>query len=172
MSETIEQTWSKRARRLSLVLVFIAGGLGLTFFVLANQGPKELPKMGDVVVDRHFSFKVEEVECGIRAVETATFTAETRGQFCKISVHVENLGSEQEILWADEQIFFDTDGNQYAAEDSMVDESEQALTWMKRINAGKTFETYFLFDVPKNVSPEKILLQAPLSAGVEVSLTK
>lgn len=172
MSETLEQAWFRRARRIALVLVLIVGGLGLAFFAIANQSPKVTTKIGEVVVDHQLSFIVEEVECGLRVVETVTFTAEATGQFCKVSVSVENVGSEQEILWADEQILFDTGGIQYEANESMVDESEQALTWMKRIDVGQTFEAYFLFDVPKNVSPEKILLQAPLSAGVEVSLKK
>jgi hypothetical protein len=171
VSETIEQAWSKRARRLALIIILIVAGLGVTLFAIANQPPKILPKIGATVADGNLSFTVKDVVCDIGSVETVSFTAEAKEQFCQVSVIVKNTGNEEELFWADDQVFFDTDGNEYLSEaGAMIDESDSSPTWMKRIKSGQIFETYLLFDVPLKAIPSKISLQSEFSAGVEVSL--
>jgi hypothetical protein len=130
------------------------------------------PGIGQSAVDGAFSFTVKTVECGIESVGNDTFGEEAQGQFCLISLSIENIGDEAQTMFADNQKLFDTEGREFSADTgSMIYLENGADAWLSEINPGNTLEGQILFDIPKDATLDYITLSESLfSGGVEVSL--
>jgi hypothetical protein len=130
------------------------------------------PGIGQAAVDGDFSFIVKTVECGIDSVGNETFGAEAQGQFCLISLSIENVGDEAQTMFADNQKLYDTEGREFSADTgSMLYLENGADAWLSEINPGNTLEGQILFDIPKDATLDYITLSDSLfSGGVEVSL--
>jgi hypothetical protein len=128
--------------------------------------------IGEAAVDGDFSFTVTDVECGITNVGNDTFGAEAQGQFCLISLSIENIGDEAQTMFADNQKLFDTEGREFSADTgAMLYLENGSDAWVSEINPGNSLEGQLLFDVPKDAALDYIKLADSLfSSGVEVSL--
>jgi len=72
--------------------------------------------LGDPVSQDAFVFTVNSMECGISQVGSDLLGEEAQGQYCKISVSVENAGNEAEYFSADSQVVYDDQGREFEAD--------------------------------------------------------
>jgi hypothetical protein len=138
----------------------------------SEEATNEMLGIGDAAVDGDFSFTVSGVECGIPSVGTDVFGVEAQGQFCLVSVSIENIGSEAKTMFADSQKLFDSEGREFSADTSaMIYLEDGADSWLSEINPGNTLAGQLLFDVPADAAIDYIVLyEGVFSSGVEVSL--
>jgi hypothetical protein len=145
---------------------------------VAEEAPAEtgLPGLGDKVRDGEFEFTVNDVKCGIESVGDPDFLGEVaQGQFCRVSLTVENIGKEAQALSASAQKAFDADGREFEANSaaSLVDDSNKSSLLYDDINPGNSIEGNIYFDMPKDSEPVALELHDSLfSGGVEVALKK
>jgi hypothetical protein len=129
-----------------------------------------MPGIGDAAVDGKFSFTVTAVKCGIKSVGTKYSTKKPQGQFCQVSVNVENVGDEPQTMFADNQKLFDSEDREFSP-DTATMISVQSDLWIKEINPGNTIKGNLIFDLPKGAEPSEIELHdAAFSGGIAVNL--
>ena len=127
---------------------------------------------GDPADDGKFRFVVDGLDCGRDRVGGKFFRERAQGQFCLLSVSVENIGDEAGSLFADNQYFIDGRGDRHSADGSATFAlNPEGDTWFEEINPGNTVTGVIVFDVPEN----RRMLQAELhdsafSGGVLVDL--
>jgi hypothetical protein len=128
--------------------------------------------LGDAVVDGKFSFTVIDVECGIQSVGSEMFGSEAQGQFCKVSLNIENVGDEPQTMFADNQKIYDVEGREFSPDTSaMIYMEGGSDAWIEEINPGNQLAGELLFDVPEGATLDYIELHdSAFSSGVEVSL--
>ncbi|MDH6239737.1 DUF4352 domain-containing protein [Aurantimicrobium minutum] len=130
------------------------------------------PGIGAPAVDGKFTFTVTAVECGIPAVGSDVLGATAQGQYCRVSLTVENTGNEPQFMFADNQKGFDAEGREFAPDTSaMIYDGEASGAWMKEINPGNTLTGSLLYDIPAGASLTSLELHdSAFSAGVKVNL--
>jgi hypothetical protein len=132
----------------------------------------EAAVVGDPVDDGGFRFVVDGVDCGRDRVGGEFFRERAQGQFCLLSVSVENIGDEAGSLFADNQYLIDGRGGRHSADGSATFALDpEGDTWFEEINPGNTVTGEIVFDVPE----DRRMLQAELhdsafSGGVLVDL--
>jgi Domain of unknown function (DUF4352) len=114
---------------------------------------------------------VTKVACGRRTVGSNEFTRATAtGEFCVVTVKVENIGNEAQYFDSTSQHLYDQQDRQH----SVDDEAWAALdtnAFLEEINPGNKVTGTLVFDVPKDTKPSKLELHdSPFSGGVEVQL--
>lgn len=131
-----------------------------------------MPGIGDAAVDGKFSFTVTKVKCGIKSVGTKYLNKKPQGQFCQVSLTIENVGDEAQYMFADSQKAFDAEGREFSPDTAaMIYLKDGADTWMKEINPGNSLKGSLLFDVAAGTTLETLELHdSAFSAGVTVSL--
>lgn len=124
------------------------------------------------VVDGKFTFTVTGVECGIAAVGSELLGETAQGQFCRISMTVENTGNEPQYMFADNQKAFDSEGREFApSTTAMIYDGDAGDAWMKEINPGNTLTGSLLYDIPVGATLTSIELHdSAFSGGVKVNL--
>ena len=128
--------------------------------------------IGDSADDGNFRFVVDGVDCGRDRVGGEFFRERAQGQFCLLSVSVENIGDEAGSLFADNQYLIDGRGDRHSADGSATFALDpEGDTWFEEINPGNTVTGEIVFDVPE----DRRILQAELhdsafSGGVLVAL--
>jgi hypothetical protein len=131
------------------------------------------PGLNDAVRDGKFEFTVKKVDCGKTKIGTSMFGAKAQGQFCMVSVRVENIGDEAQSMFGENQLMFDQDGREFSADTEAAMYMDDAQTLWEEINPGNSINGVVVFDVPKNAVPTSIELHDSMfSDGVTVSLTK
>lgn len=137
----------------------------------SGDSSNSMPAIGAEAIDGKFAFTVTKVKCGIDSVGSSSFGAEAQGQFCLVSLNIENVGDEPQTMFADNQKVFDSEGREFSADTASMLYLEGASTWIKEINPGNTLKGELLFDVPADASLDYIELHDSMfSGGVEVSL--
>ena len=129
--------------------------------------------LGDPVSQDAFVFTVNSMECGISQVGSDLLGEEAQGQYCKISVSVENAGNEAEYFSADSQVVYDDQGREFEADTAaMIYLDEGSEVWLgDDINPGNTIEAVLLYDMPEGVEPVTIALKEGFfGSAVEVAL--
>lgn len=132
-----------------------------------------LPTFGDRVESGNFTFTVNAIECGIPSVGNSTFGVEAQGEFCKITMTVENTGNEADYFSASNQIVKDAQGREFEADTSaMIYLEEGDEVWLgSDINPGNSADVAILYDMPVGVAPETItVVDGFFGTGKEVSL--
>ncbi len=128
--------------------------------------------LGDKVRDGKFEFTVKKVDCGKKQIGDQYLNEKAQGKFCLISMKVQNIGSESQSLFGDNQYVYDKSGRKFTADSGAavyLDQSAQTL-W-EDINPGNAVNGVVVFDVPNNVTPQKIELHDSMfSGGVTVAL--
>lgn len=119
-----------------------------------------------------FAFTVTAVTCGIAQVGTDVYlTQKAQGQYCRVSLNVENIGDEAKTMFASNQYLFDTKGRKFSADATanMYDDSTKLM--FEGINPGNSIEGYVFFDVPRGTTVSKLELHdSMLSGGITVRL--
>jgi len=173
----------------AIVLIGVVAGIASTSStqtetaVVKTGGSAETPtavtkpaapvsQLGSRVLDGKFAFTVTAVKCGIAQVGTdATLSKKAQGEFCRVSLTVENTGTEAQPMSDTNQYLFDAKGRKFNAdsEAAIYDNSAQLL--FEPVNPGNTIKGNIYFDVPKGTDVTKLELHdSPFSDGVTVTL--
>ena len=130
------------------------------------------PQLGQRVEDGKFAFTVTGVKCGIAKVGTNVYlTQKAQGQYCRVSLRVENIGDEAQTMFASNQYLFDTKGRKFSADAKANIYDGSAKLMFEEINPGNSIKGYVYFDVPKGTKVSKLELHdSAFSGGVEVRL--
>ena len=141
----------------------------------AKPAPKPAPpasQLGKTVRDGKFAFVVTSMKCGITTVgDNEYLQTKAQGQFCAVSLTVENIGDEPQSMFADNQEAFDSKDRKFSAdsEASLYDGSSDVL-W-EEINPGNKVKGKVYFDIPKGAKLTKLELHDSMfSGGVSVRL--
>ena len=127
--------------------------------------------IGTPVRDGKFEFTVSKVDCGKSRIGTKDFGTTAQGQFCLVSVKVENIGQEAQTLDGSSQYLYGDGGQKYDADTEAAIYLDDAQTFLEQINPGNTVNGVVVFDIPKDAKPAKIELHdSPFSGGVTVDL--
>lgn len=140
----------------------------------AESGDAEAAGIGDAVRDGKFEFTVNSFECGETELGDEMLSTTAQGQFCLVSLSVENIGDESQALFGDDQYLYDTNGREFSADtEAQLYLDEAQLTIYEEVNPGNTVEGIVVFDVPEDAELARIELHdSALSDGVTVDLTK
>jgi hypothetical protein len=123
------------------------------------------------VRDGKFAFTVTKVKCGRTLVGTRDFGSKAQGEFCEVSISVQNVGDEAQSLFGDNQYLYDARNRKFSADTEAAIYLDESNTLYEEINPGNTLKGVLLFDVPKGTEPSKVELHdSVFSAGVNVLL--
>ena len=104
--------------------------------------------------------------------ESKDFGVEAQGQYCLVSVQVENIGEEAQSFFGSNQYLYDEEGRQFSADDEAAIYLENSQSLYEEINPGNSVQGTVVFDIPKNATPARIELHdSAFSGGVTVDLT-
>lgn len=134
--------------------------------------PASAAGIGQPASDGAFTFTVTSLECGQPSVGEEPFAEQAQGQFCLLSVRVENTGDAAQLLLADSQYLLHADGTQYSASSQATFANDvDGNTLFTEINPGNAVEGVFVFDVPQGAQIATAELHdSAFSGGVEVNL--
>jgi hypothetical protein len=164
---------------LFIVFSFFAGqNASKTTTSSKNQSKAKVEKpkvatMGIPVRDGSFEFIVKDIKCGVTSVGTNPYLTKTpQGQFCVVSLSVENIGKQAQTFFSSNQKLLSSSNTQYSADDQATDyNANNAQTVFSNINPGNRVEGQVVFDVPKDVTPASAELHdSAYSGGAKVSL--
>lgn len=114
---------------------------------------------------------MDAVECGATEIGEEPSTQTAQGQFCVVTLTVENIGDEPRTLSVLDQKAFDSADREYAADTSLTGAMENLETWFTEINPGNSVTGTLVFDVPQDTQLVRLELHdAPFSDGVEVAV--
>lgn len=128
--------------------------------------------IGDVVTADGWEITVGKVEDGKSSVGDEYLNAEAQGQFVTVALSVKNTESEPDFFFEDNIKLGDDKGNSYSSDSEAgfyVDEN--SLLFLEEINPGNTAEGVLVFDVPEDVSPDRLTFEGGIfSDPIEISL--
>jgi hypothetical protein len=129
-----------------------------------------LPGIGAAVRDKEFQFKVTQLRCGVKKIGGSYFNVKAQGEFCLVSVRVENVGDKPQTFFGSNQRLFNRKGQEYEASNEAAIYLEDSRSLYEEINPGNYVWGTVVFDVPESMKPDHIELHASLfSAGATVS---
>jgi hypothetical protein len=136
-----------------------------------TEAPAAASGIGTPVRDGKFEFTVKKIDCGKSRIGTKDFGTSAQGQFCLVSVKVENIGKEAQTLDGSSQYLYGDGGQKYDADTEAAIYLDDAQTFLEEINPGNSVNGIVVFDIPKNAKPSKIELHdSAFSGGVTVEL--
>ncbi|GAA0036098.1 MULTISPECIES: DUF4352 domain-containing protein [Brevibacterium] len=136
---------------------------------------KEAPAeygMGDAVNADGWEITVNKVEDGVSTVGNEYLNTKAQGQFVKVSLSVKNTKNSPELFFEDNIKLGDDKGNTYSSDsEAGLYADEDSILFLEEINPGNTAEGVLVFDVPKDVSPDRLTFEGGIfSDPVEISL--
>ncbi|MBB4696219.1 DUF4352 domain-containing protein [Paractinoplanes abujensis] len=119
------------------------------------------------------SVAVTKTECGVAEVGPPDLPLAADGEFCLVSMAVQNTGKEPRLLDPGAQRGLDGQGHAYrVAEQAAVFVNDQDPSLLDEIPAGAIRQGVVPFDVPKGTRLTGFLLhKSPYSTGVRVPLS-
>lgn len=133
--------------------------------------PAALPE-GRKGAEGTLSMVVTKTECGVTEIGPPDLPLSADGEFCLVSVTVQNTGKEPRLLDPGPQRGLDRQGRAYrVAEQAAVLMNDQHPSLLDEIPPGAIRQGVVPFDVPKGVRLTQFLLhKSPYSTGVRVPL--
>ncbi|MGZ4599469.1 MAG: DUF4352 domain-containing protein [Oryzihumus sp.] len=125
------------------------------------------------VRDGRLEFDVTGLTCGLSSVGTATFGQRPRGQYCRVSLTVENVADQPQSLFADNQLLVDASGHKFSADStaSIYDGGDKVQTIYQEVAPGESVSGDVYYDVPRSARPAAVELHdSAYSDGVTLSL--
>jgi hypothetical protein len=128
--------------------------------------------IGSPAQDGSFEFTVDSFECGETTVGGEFLEEDAQGQFCLMSVRVENIGDSAQLFSADNQYVFNEEGTQYSASfEATFANNPEGDELFTEINPGNAVEGEIVFDIPEDAEAAYAELHdSPFSGGVRVEL--
>ena len=139
----------------------------------AEKKPEpKVPGIGDKARDGKFEFVVRSVECGRTTVGSGFLEEKAQGQFCLVSLRVENIGKEPRSFSDSNQKAYAADGSEYSSDSGAgLVANQDGFVIYEEINPGNKINAVVVFDVPKKVKLTKVKLHDSFwSGGVTVEL--
>lgn len=141
----------------------------------ASQEPagNGLPALGTPVRDGKFEFTAKSMKCGVKAVGPSGFQQKAQGQYCLITIKVENIGDEAQTLFDGNQYVFTADGKKFETDTAAgLYANKDANVFIEKINPGNSVTGVLVYDVPKTAKLTTIEFHdSAFSGGVQASLT-
>lgn len=128
--------------------------------------------IGDAVTADGWEITVNEVEDGVSSVGSEYLNTEAQGQFVTVSLSVANTTNEPAFFFEDNIKLGDEKGNTYSSDsEAGMYVDENSILFLEEINPGNTAEGVLVFDVPKDVTPDRLIFEGGIfSDPVEISL--
>lgn len=128
---------------------------------------KTMPGLRTTVKDGRFAFVVDSVQCGAPKAGSGYLTATAQGQYCLVKLTVRNVGDKPQTFFVDNQKA-KAGGRVYSA-DSKATAYAGGDAWVSEINPGNQIDGKIVFDMPRGVQPEVLVLHdSAFSGGVQV----
>jgi hypothetical protein len=120
-----------------------------------------LPGIGDTAQANDLAFTITGLECGITALGSEFLPVNPQGQFCRVGIVIENVGSSPAVFSASESKVFDSQSREFAADTSaMIREEDSRDVWRADLNPGNSVSGNLIFDLPVDASPDFIEIEA------------
>jgi hypothetical protein len=132
-----------------------------------------LPGIGDPAADGKFTFTVSKVKCGVDEVGSEFLSEKAQGQFCLVTMNVENTGDEAQTFDAGSQKGLTNTGAEVEADGTAsLYANDDADTFLANINPGNSIKNVVVvYDIaPDQTLDAVILFDSFFSGGVTVSL--
>lgn len=128
--------------------------------------------IGDAVAADGWEITVDKVEDGVASVGDEFLGTEAQGQFVTVALSVKNTESEPDYFFEDNIKLGDDKGNSYSADsEAGIYVDENSILFLEEINPGNTAKGVLVFDVPKDVSPDRLTFEGGIfSDPVEIAL--
>ncbi|MGK5679787.1 DUF4352 domain-containing protein [Actinoplanes sp. URMC 104] len=175
------------------VLALVAAGVA-TYTVAGNDSPPVAPRpaqtsaavasaepqalltalpAGATASEGTLAVSVTGTECGLASLGEADLPLAADGEFCLVSVAVQNKGQEPRLLDPGAQRAVDAAGRSHrVAEQAAVFVNDQDPSLLDEIPAGAIREGVVPFDVPRGTRLTALVLhESPDSTGVRVPLS-
>ncbi|MEV4180008.1 DUF4352 domain-containing protein [Streptosporangium canum] len=136
-----------------------------------KQKEPKSPRVGDVVKDGKFSFKITKIDKGLTQVGEDFTTSKAQGQYVLVHVTVRNIGDEAQLFDGSAQKLIDSKDRQYDTDSAATLSLKDSNAFLNNINPGNSVSGILLFDVPQDFRIKAIELHdSPFSGGVEIEL--
>ncbi|MFC0866019.1 DUF4352 domain-containing protein [Sphaerimonospora cavernae] len=134
--------------------------------------PKDLrPKIGDVVKDGKFSFKVTKVEKGLSQVGQGFTASKAQGRYVLVHLTVRNIGDKAQTFYGSNQKLIDSKGREFDADTGAAIFVKGSNSFIEQVNPGNSVKSILLFDVPMNAKLKELELHDSMfSFGVKVAI--
>lgn len=134
----------------------------------------EFARIGEEARDGQFAFVVDDFECvggTIESQEEFIDDAVAQGQFCLLTITVENIGDQEQSLFASNQYLYDAQERRFSASDDFDVIMAMDTPIYDSINPGNSMSGTIAFDVPEGAEIEFAELHdSAFSGGVLVDL--
>jgi hypothetical protein len=134
----------------------------------------EFARIGEEARDGQFAFVVDDFDCvgsTIEAENELLDDAEAQGQFCLLTLTVENIGDSEQSLSATNQYLYDEQERRFSASNDFEVMMAIDTPIYDSINPGNSMTGTIVFDVPEDAVIEFAgLHDSALSGGVLVDL--
>ncbi|GIL31721.1 Mpr protein [Actinocatenispora comari] len=136
-----------------------------------QNAKKPTAKLGTPVRDGNFEFVVQKVKCGVPHIGSADFGKSAQGQFCLVTMTVQNIKSEPQTFDSSNQYAYDKQGSKLDADsDADMYLNQVDSTFLNDINPGNKVTGTIAFDIPQKSSISTFELHdSAFSGGVAVS---
>ncbi len=128
--------------------------------------------IGDAVAADGWEITVNEVKDGVSEVGNEFLSEKAQGQFVTVDISVKNMESSPEYFFEDNIKLADKDGNTYSSDsEAAMYADEESILFLEEINPGNTAKGVLVFDVPKDVSPDRLVFEGGIfSDPIEIAL--
>jgi hypothetical protein len=134
----------------------------------------EFARIGEEARDGQFAFVVDGFECvgdTIEAEDEFVDDAQAQGQFCLLTISVENIGDQEQALFASDQYLYDAEERRFSASSDFEVIMAMDTPVYDSINPGNAISGTIVFDVPADAEIEFAELHdSAFSGGVLVDL--
>ena len=129
--------------------------------------------IGDPAADGKFTFTVTAAKCGVNKVGSEFLEEKAQGQFCLVTMTVQNTGDEAQLFDAGSQKGITNTGSEVDADTTAsLYANEDGGSFLEKINPGNAIEdVVVVYDIAKDQSLDAVVLYDSIfSGGVTVSL--
>lgn len=130
-------------------------------------------KVGQAVNGHTFRFTVSTVKCGMTKVGDNTTFEIAKGQYCLVTLTVQNVTGAAAPFWYSAVSVDGPDGAAYRSDGAAmfaVNKKGNHLPFFNKIDAGKSLTGILVFDIPTNVTPMTINLPEDLTSVVSIAV--
>ncbi len=139
----------------------------------ATEAPADGVGIGQPAADGQFTFTVKEVKCGVKKVGPDMFEEKAQGQFCLVTMDVENTGDSAQLFDASSQSGTTDTGAQVEADGAAsIMANTDSQSFLEQINPGNTLkDVVVVYDIaPDQTLKTLILHDSAFSGGVTVNV--